>query len=110
MRPTQRPARRLALRVCGICGPAALLCALLAPAAFADRLKLKDGTVLDGTVLPRADGYWIKTADGNARTVATAEVASYEKGDPLRGTTCATVLTGASDHHFLAVEKVRAGS
>jgi len=30
-----------------------------------------------------------------------------EKGDPLRGTTCATVLTGAGDHHFLAVEKVR---
>jgi FMN reductase len=32
---------------------------------------------------------------------------SYESGDPLRGTVCATVLTGASDHHFLAVEKVR---
>ena len=29
---------------------------------------------------------------------------TYEKGDPLRGTTCATVLTGAGDHHFLAVE------
>ena len=37
----------------------------------------------------------------------TPRGASYEKGDPLRGTTCATVLTGASDHHFLAVEKVR---
>jgi len=30
-----------------------------------------------------------------------------EKSDPLRGTACATVLTGASDHHFLAIEKVR---
>ena len=38
---------------------------------------------------------------------ATPRGASYESGDPLRGTTCATVLTGASDHHFLAVEKVR---
>jgi FMN reductase len=38
---------------------------------------------------------------------ATPRGASYETGDPLRGTTCATVLTGASDHHFLAVEKVR---
>jgi FMN reductase len=38
---------------------------------------------------------------------ATPRGASYENGDPLRGTTCATVLTGASDHHFLAVEKVR---
>jgi len=32
---------------------------------------------------------------------------TYEKGDPLRGTTCTTVLTGAGDHHFPAVEKVR---
>jgi FMN reductase len=34
-------------------------------------------------------------------------MAAYESGDPLRATACATVLTGASDHHFLAVEKVR---
>jgi FMN reductase len=38
---------------------------------------------------------------------ATPRGMPYESGDPLRGTTCATVLTGASDHHFLAVEKVR---
>ena len=38
---------------------------------------------------------------------ATARGMAYESGDPLRGTVCATVLTGASDHHFLAVEKVR---
>ena len=34
-------------------------------------------------------------------------MAAYESGDPLRATACATVLTGASDHHFLAPEKVR---
>ena len=38
---------------------------------------------------------------------ATPRGMAYETGDPLRGTVCATVLTGASDHHFLAVEKVR---
>jgi FMN reductase len=38
---------------------------------------------------------------------ATPRGMAYESGDPLRGTTCATVLTGATDHHFLAVEKVR---
>jgi FMN reductase len=38
---------------------------------------------------------------------ATPRGMAYESGDPLRGTVCATVLTGASDHHFLAVEKVR---
>ncbi len=38
---------------------------------------------------------------------ATPRGMAYESGDPLRGTACATVLTGASDHHFLAVEGVR---
>jgi FMN reductase len=47
------------------------------------------------------------TAQLKALLDATPRGASYESGDPLRGTTCATVLTGASDHHFLAVEKVR---
>ena len=47
------------------------------------------------------------TAELKALLDATPRGMSYEKGDPLRGTTCATVLTGASDHHFLAVEKVR---
>jgi FMN reductase len=47
------------------------------------------------------------TAQLKALLDATPRGASYESGDPLRGTVCATVLTGASDHHFLAVEKVR---
>ena len=47
------------------------------------------------------------TAELKALLDATPRGMSYESGDPLRGTTCATVLTGASDHHFLAVEKVR---
>jgi FMN reductase len=47
------------------------------------------------------------TAQLKALLDATPRGMSYEPGDPLRGTTCATVLTGASDHHFLAVEKVR---
>jgi FMN reductase len=47
------------------------------------------------------------TAQLKALLDATPRGMSYESGDPLRGTTCATVLTGASDHHFLAAEKVR---
>lgn len=47
------------------------------------------------------------TAQLKALLDATPRGMAYESGDPLRGTTCATVLTGASDHHFLAVEKVR---
>lgn len=48
------------------------------------------------------------TAQLKALLDATPRGMAYESGDPLRGTVCATVLTGASDHHFLAVEKVRA--
>ncbi len=47
------------------------------------------------------------TAQLKALFDATPRGMAYESGDPLRGTSCATVLTGASDHHFLAVEKVR---
>ena len=59
--------------------------------------------VVFGSPTYRAD----VTAQLKALLDATPRGASYETGDPLRGTTCATVLTGASDHHFLAVEKVR---
>src|SRR5690349_16536315 len=38
---------------------------------------------------------------------ATPRGAPGEDGAPLRGKACATVLTGASDHHFLAIDKVR---
>ena len=38
---------------------------------------------------------------------ATPRGAPGEVGAPLRGKACATVLTGASDHHFLAIDKVR---
>ena len=38
---------------------------------------------------------------------ATPRGAPGESGAPLLGKACATVLTGADDHHFLAVDKVR---
>ena len=38
---------------------------------------------------------------------ATPRGAPGESGAPLRGKACATVMTGASDHHFLAIDKVR---
>jgi FMN reductase len=47
------------------------------------------------------------TAQLKALLDATPRGMKYESGDALRGTVCATLLTGASDHHFLAVEKIR---
>jgi tetratricopeptide (TPR) repeat protein len=64
---------------------AALLCVLTAPAALADRVRLKDGTVLEGTVIPQSYGYWVKTADGQTHKVLSANVASVEKADAPAG-------------------------
>src|SRR5215213_7133810 len=60
---------------------AALLCALIAPIALADRVRMKDGTVLEGTVLSQPYGYWVKTGDGKIHKVQSADVASVEKGN-----------------------------
>jgi S1-C subfamily serine protease len=56
--------------------------ALLLPAgqASADRVVLKNGTVLEGTVIKRGNGYWIKTPNGQKHEVSADEVAKIEKG------------------------------
>ena len=77
----------------------------LAEVTHGDVLAALDaaGAAVFGSPTYRAD----ITAQLKALLDATPRGMSYESGDPLRGTACATVLTGASDHHFLAVEKVR---
>jgi len=77
----------------------------VAGTGHADALAAMDeaDAVVFGSPTYRAD----ITAQLKALLDATPRGMSYESGDPLRGTTCATVLTGASDHHFLAVEEVR---
>ncbi len=52
----------------------------------ADRLILKDGTILEGTIIRQSAGYWVKTADGSSRTVADAEVASLQRAGPTAAT------------------------
>lgn len=66
---------------------AALVCVMVAPIALADRVKMKDGTVLEGTVLSQPYGYWVKTTDGEIHKVQKDDVASVEKGSaPAAGT------------------------
>lgn len=61
--------------------------ALCAPAK-AERLTLKDGTVLEGTVIQRGNDYWFKPADGGqARTFPAAEVESVGSGEVSVSTT-----------------------
>src|SRR5687768_1505493 len=53
------------------------LCAI----ALADKITLKDGTVLDGVAIKQGDKYWIKTTDGNTRLIPQTDVKSITKGD-----------------------------
>jgi FMN reductase len=71
-------------------------------AAVAERLEQADGAVF-GSPTYRAD----IAAGLKGLLDATPRGMSGEDSAPLQGKACATVLTGASDHHFLAVEKVR---
>ena len=59
----------------------ALGCLLFATApARADRVRLKDGRVIEGTVIPQGTGYWVKGADGQTYKLTKEEVVSVEKG------------------------------
>jgi FMN reductase len=68
-----------------------------------------------GAVLEQADGVVFGsptyradiTAGLKGLLDATPRGMWGEQSAPLQGKACATVLTGASDHHFLAVEKIR---
>jgi S1-C subfamily serine protease len=50
---------------------------LAVSAAWAAKLVLNDGSVLEGTVIKTADGYWVKLSDGSSRIVAKEDVQSY---------------------------------
>jgi S1-C subfamily serine protease len=51
---------------------------LTVSAALAAKITLKDGTVLEGTVIKTSDGYWVKSSDGTTKTVAAEDVQSVE--------------------------------
>src|SRR5438552_11031031 len=62
-----------------LAGMCVALCTIV---VLADTLKLKDGSKLEGRVIPQGDKYWIKTADGQTRTIPKDQVLSYEKSAP----------------------------
>ena len=72
------------------------------PADAAAAIDAADAAIL-GSPTYRAD----VSAQLKTLLEATPRGAPGETGAPLRGKACATVLTGASDHHFLAIDKVR---
>ena len=49
--------------------------------SWADTLKLKDGTSLQGRVMEAGTNYWVKGADGQSQTVPKDSVQEWVKGD-----------------------------
>ncbi len=76
-----------------------LFASVLTAAAAADRITLKDGSVIEGTAIKRGDGYWIRTPDGSTRTIPNTEIEKFEKGTPpaAPATPEPTAAPGAAD-------------
>ncbi|MGA2499461.1 MAG: trypsin-like peptidase domain-containing protein [Tepidisphaeraceae bacterium] len=56
------------------------LLALLHGVVLADTLTLQDGTVIEGTVIKQAAGYWVKTPDGQSRVIPDESVKEFKTG------------------------------
>jgi len=52
----------------------------LSASALADKITLKDGTVLDGVAIKQGDKYWVKTTDGQTRMIDAATIVSVGRG------------------------------
>ena len=48
--------------------------------AMADKITLKDGTVIQGTAIKSGSTYWVKTADGKRRQIEESDIASIDRG------------------------------
>jgi len=59
-----------------------LATALIASLALGETLTLKDGTVLEGTVIKKGDVYWVKTRDGKTQEIPVADVAQVGSQSP----------------------------
>src|SRR5205085_7443928 len=58
-------------------GALALLLVLISGVmAFADRLVLKDGRVVEGTVIKQGERYWVKSGDGTTQYILLTDVKS----------------------------------
>src|SRR5687768_5030240 len=55
--------------------------AVLVQSLTADTLKLKDGSKVEGRVIPQGADYWVKLPDGTTRTISRDSVAEWIKGD-----------------------------
>src|SRR4051812_20953032 len=76
---------------------ALLAIAVLISAAAADTLTLKDGTTVEGKVIPQGNRYWVKLADNTTRYINKDDVSTWTKAEAGKGTASASaVASGGS--------------
>src|SRR5437763_31155 len=77
---------------------------LAASLALADRVTLKNGTVLDGTAIKQGDGYWFKGADGQSRHISETEIDKIERGEHVESpSTPSRTATAPRGHSTLTL-------
>src|SRR5438874_13196771 len=83
--------------------PIMLCVGLIISIAQADTLTMKDGTKVEGRVIPQGDRYWVKLPDGSTKYIDKDRVASLSKGDspvapatPTAGATTKPATPGAT--------------
>lgn len=74
---------------------ALFVCLVIGHAVRGDYVVLNDGTVLEGTVLKQKDGFWVKSKDGEKRTVPGSDVKSTGKGEYKGAAKAAKPAAGA---------------
>jgi S1-C subfamily serine protease len=82
-----------------------------AAVAAADKITLTDGTVLEGTAIKQADGYWIKTTDGETHQISSDQIASVEKSNSSGDSGSGSADSGSSAHspdYSVAFSRARA--
>src|SRR5947208_2620279 len=76
---------------------------LIVSVAPGDTLTMKDGSKVEGRVIPQGDRYWVKLPDGSTKYIDKSQVASLTKGDspvaptaPTAGATTKPSAPGAT--------------
>src|SRR3954453_20336174 len=68
----------------GLCASFVAILVVAASSAYADRVKLKNGKVVEGVVIKQPSGYWVKGTDGQTYKFEESEVASVETGPVVK--------------------------
>jgi len=80
----------------GLCASFVAILVVAASSAYADRVKLKNGKVVEGVVIKQSSGYWVKATDGQTYKFEDSEVASVEQGPVVKPGTPAAPTPGVA--------------